>query len=100
MRGASRSMEEEDMPVDPLVHVIPTKAEVAPLHPNPSAWGCCPCPGPAQPPLSTAFCLPKCRIRLFWSLQKAPLGLRGQEGTTRVIPKSQELWVWGLLSLV
>lgn len=45
------------------------------------------CPGPAQPPVSAAFRLPKCRICLFWSPQKSPLGLRGQEGTALVIPK-------------
>lgn len=75
-------MEKGDMPDDPLVHAIPPKAEVDPLHPGPCPWGCC-APAPSQPsllsPQLSAF--QNAGPASFGPPQKAALGLRGQEGT-------------------
>lgn len=83
------------MPNDPLVRVIPPKSRGGspPSQPLLRAM-LCPCPGPAQPPVSAAFHLPKCRICPFWFPQESPPGLRGQEGIARVVPKPRGLWVW------
>lgn len=89
-------MEKGDMPNDPLVDVIPEKAKVDPLHPSPFAWGCC-VRAPGQPsllsPQLSAF--QNAGSASFGLPPKAPLGLPGQEGTTRMIPKPRGLPAWG-----